>query len=93
MSERLTEKQIAQTYYLDDIVIHEIILDALQQLIRQVSKNPVAWSKTDLIYKLVNLALDNHLVDIFNLESNEIIKTVHEEYSKELDEICLLCQR
>lgn len=92
MIDRLTEKQIAQTYYLDDIILHEVILESLQQLDKQVSKHPVSWTKSDLVYKLVNLSMENEFMDLFHIEPNELIKAVHSDYNKELDELCLRCQ-
>jgi hypothetical protein len=90
--ERMTEKQIAQTYYLDDIIMHEVVLETYQALEKQITSRPVPWSKADLTYKLINMSMDHEMTKCFEIEHNKLMNVIQKEYINEIDELFLLCQ-
>jgi hypothetical protein len=87
---KLTEKQIAQIYYINDIIVHELIFDALNDLEEKIKKHKVSWSKSDLVHKVTRLASDNELVEIFEITPQEINKVICEQYVSEIEELFLI---
>ena len=81
MTDKLTTKQIAKTYYLDEIIVHELILDALDQLKDQTE----GMSKYDAVYKICELTINNKMFQIFNIDKYHVLKTVQDEYNSEIE--------
>jgi hypothetical protein len=90
-TDKLSPKQVAQTYFLDEIVLHEVILEAYNELERQVKQHKVPWTRSDIVFKLCNLAVDHEMVPIFSIQKHEILQTVQADYKPEVDELYLMC--
>lgn len=91
MKDKLTPKEIAQTYFLDEIVIHEVILEAYKELERHVKQHKKPWTKSEIVYKLCNIAVDNNMVDIFSISKHNILQIVKTDYQPEVEELYLMC--
>jgi hypothetical protein len=81
MTDKLTTKQIAKNYYIDDIVVHELILEAIDQLKDQSER----MTKYDAVYKICELAINNKMFQAFNIDKYKVLKTVQDEYNIEID--------
>lgn len=90
MKDKLTPKEIAQTYFLDEIVIHEVILEAYNELERHVKQHKKQWTKSEIVYKLCNIAVDNDMVDIFSINKHDILQIVKTDYQPEVEELYLM---
>ena len=87
MNDQLTAKQVAQLYYLDEIITHEVILEAYNTLKTQIEQHRIKWSETDIMYKLCTLAAEHELSKSFNLKPRDIGKTIQSDYQSEVSEL------
>jgi len=87
----ITPKSAAQSLYLDDIVIHEIILEAFSQLESELSVHKVLWGRNDISYRICNMAMNHELFRFFGLDKRTILDTLNSEYSAEIDHIQYIC--
>lgn len=90
MNERLSEKQIAQLYYLDDIIKHEVIIDAYEKLKKQNKEYSLNWTRTDIMYQLCNIAIEDDLSKMFNLNKRDISEIIRTDYQTEVEELMLI---
>jgi hypothetical protein len=84
----LTPKQIAQYYILNDIVVHELILAALDKVesfIERQCDNKKQLTKYDLVHRIITECLNDPLFETFGLRGQEIMKAIKTEYAVELD--------
>lgn len=80
----LTPKQIAQAYVLNDIIVHELILEAFNEIEHEARANQLVLTEFDIISQICNLARQNSLYDFFGIENTDILRTVKAEYQTEL---------
>jgi len=85
--ENLTPKIIAQQFYLDDIIVHEIILSSYSILEEDLKRHPIPWERSDLIFKLCNLALSHGLVRVFQIDKNRLMNVIQNEYKSEISHL------
>jgi len=83
----LTPKQIAQTYVLNDIIVHEMILEALNQVEHLMMATDRALTKYDVIHKVASLVAKDELFDFFEIQANEVMKALKEEYNDEIADL------
>lgn len=88
--ETLTAKQVAQTFYLDDIVMHDVILEAYAELEKQLTQYSIPWNRADIIFKLGNLSMDHSLTGVFNLKKQKIMETIKESYNAEIEHLYMI---
>lgn len=88
--ENITAKQVAQTFYLDEIVAHEIILEAYSNLEKELKQYPVRWEKSDIVYKLCNTAMEHNLCNIFKLQKTNILNLINTHYTAEITQLYLI---
>lgn len=88
-----TAKQVAQMFYLDDIITHELILDAYNSLEKEIKEHRISWDKSDIVYKLSNMVLSHEFADIFNIQKPKILKTITEDYTSEIDYLYAINQK
>lgn len=84
MSKFLTPKQIAQTYIVNDIIIHELILDALNEVETCSKIHSIFPTVYDVISRVCNLASQDQMFTVFELDTNDILRTVKNEYMEEI---------
>jgi hypothetical protein len=84
MSKFLTPKQIAQTYVVNDIIVHELILDALNEVETCSKINNISPTIYDVISRVCNLASQDQMFTVFELDTNDILRTVKNEYMEEI---------
>ena len=83
----LTPKQIAQSYVLNDIIIHELILAALSQIEVDNYQLQSLISKYDIIYRICTLVNRDELCAFFEITNNEILDIINTEYQNEIDNL------
>ena len=84
---KLTAKQIAQTYVLNDIIVHELIIEAIAEVEDHLNHSSHRFSKSDIISRICTLVLRDQVSKIFDISPNEVLKTIKEEYEIELEEL------
>lgn len=80
----LTPKQIAQTYVLDDIIIHELILSAINEVESYAIANRLIMTVYDITHRTMLTVCSDALFNFFKLDSHMILRTLHNEYQQEL---------
>lgn len=86
----ITPKQIAQTYVLNDIVAHELILAAIDEIEKKKKLTNKQYSKFDIVNKLCSIVSQDDLFVIFELSKSDILEILKNEYSDEIDDLVLL---
>jgi hypothetical protein len=92
MTEILSTKEIAQLYYLDDIIVHEIILESYNTLLTELSTRKIQWGKSDIVYKLCNISLNHELSEYFKITKHTLLDIIQREYRSEIEELYQLSQ-
>lgn len=85
--EPLTPKQIAQTYIINEIIMHELILEAINEVESYIGETGNYYSKSDIINKLCILVERDILAKEFNIARSEVLWALKSEY---IDEILAL---
>lgn len=83
----ITAKQVAQTLYLDEIIIHEIILETIKDLEYHIQEHPISWSRSDIVYKITNRAMNHELCHIFEFSKQDFLDILKNEYDSEIKEL------
>jgi hypothetical protein len=88
-----TAKQVAQSFYLDEIVTHELILEAYHSLEKELKAHDIRWDKSDIIYKLVKMVLSHEFAEIFNIQKHNVMKFIYDEYNSEVEYLYAINQK
>lgn len=91
--ELTTAKQVAQTFYLDDIVTHDLILDSYNTLEKELKERNISWEKTDIIYRIVQMVLSHPYTEVFNIQKHNVLKLIYDDYSSEIENLYTINQK
>jgi DNA-directed RNA polymerase subunit E'/Rpb7 len=82
----ITPKEIAQSFVLNDIIVHEIILEAIQKTDNFIDRTSVKQlTNGDLIRIILNYAnKEEELKKLFNISDSELLCTIKNEYKNEI---------
>jgi hypothetical protein len=80
----LTTKQIAQAYVLNDIVVHELILEAFNEIEVVATQLQLFMTEYDIINQICHLSRQNDLYVFFGIDNTDILRTIKAEYQLEL---------
>lgn len=92
-SKFLTPKQIAQTYVINDIINHELILSALSEVEVYALEQEVLLTAFDIIHRVCEIAIRDPLFDVFELSSSNILRTLRNEYQTEINTLSSMLNR
>ena len=83
----ITAKEVAQTFVLNDIIIHEFILDAISKTDNFVEKTKLTnLSKGDLVRIVMNYAAkEQEMKLMFHISDSEILHTIKNDYKNEIE--------
>lgn len=87
MTKFLTPKQIAQTYIINDIIIHELILSSLSEIEKCAKTNKLAPTTYEIINRICVLASQDSLFNEFELSTTDILRIVKNEYQQEVAQL------
>lgn len=85
--EPLTAKQIAQTYVINDIIMHELILEAINEVESSINDSGNVYSKSDIVNRICVLVGKDKLSKDFDISRADVLWTLKAEY---IDEILAL---
>lgn len=88
-----TAKEIAQQYYLDDIITHEILLDVYHDLERFFRTRSYDWSISDIFHRWSKEAASHDLAVVFDIDIKSFQQVLRSEYSTEIRYLFDICQK
>ncbi len=87
--EPLTTKQIAQTYIINDIIMHELILEAINSIEELLAQSDKNYSQSDIINRICVLISRDPLSSLFDIRKEDILWTLKTEYVNEILSLAL----
>ncbi len=82
--EPLTAKQIAQTFVINDIIMHELILEAINQIEESLAQSSNTYSQSDIINRICVLVSRDELSSQFDIKREDILWALKTEYVDEI---------
>jgi hypothetical protein len=82
--ETITAKQIAQTFVINDIIMHELILEAINDIEESIHESGNTYSKSDITNRICVLVSRDELSSQFDIKREDILWAIKTEYVDEI---------
>ena len=83
----MTAKEVAQTFVVNDIIMHELILEAINSIEETLSQTDKTYSQAEIINRICVLVSRDELSSQFDIKREDILWVLKTEY---IDEILAL---
>lgn len=80
----MTAKEIAQTFVVNDIIMHELILEAINSIEETLSQTDKSYSQADIINRICVLVSRDELSSQFDIKREDILWALKTEYIDEI---------
>ncbi len=80
----MTAKEVAQTFVVNDIIMHELILEAINSIEETLSQTDKIYSQAEIINRICVLVSRDELASQFDIKREDILWVLKTEYTDEI---------
>jgi len=80
----MTAKEIAQTFIVNDIIMHELILEAINSIEEALLQTNNSYTRAEIINRICVLVSRDELASIFDIKRGDVLCALRLEYFDEI---------